>query len=106
MTPQGGAIAGIETLVSDALAAGTMTLINAASFAAAVDQLALSTLQHGSVQLDTSPDSPATGSTVFLSLWQLNKTALLAERFFIVEKLRTNGVAVINGAGYASGFSP
>lgn len=107
LTPQGGVICGIETIVSDSLAAGqSMVLIDASAFAAAADLLSLSTLSHGSVQLDASPDSPATASTNFLNLWQLNKIAILAERWWLAERLRTNGVAVISNASYASGFSP
>jgi hypothetical protein len=106
LTPSGGTVAGIEVVISDALAAGQWALIDASGFAAAADLLQLSTLAHASIDLQTSPDSPATPSTNFYSLWQLNQVALLAERFFIAEKLRTNSVAVINSASYAGGFSP
>lgn len=106
MTPSGGAIAGIPVVVSDSLAAGTWVLLDASAFAAASDVLRLTTLRHASVQMDTAPDSPATASTNFLSLWQLNQLGLLCERFWICERLRTNSVAQITGASYASGFSP
>jgi hypothetical protein len=106
MSPSGGTIAGVEVLVSDALSAGQMVCCDANAFACAADLLVLSTLRHASVQFDSSPDSPATASTNFESLWATNKVGLLAERFFIAEKLRSNGAAVINGASYGSGFSP
>jgi hypothetical protein len=106
MTPNGGTIAGIEVIVSDALAAGQWALIDASAFAAAADLLMLSTPSHATIQFDSSPDSPPTAPTNFVSLWQLNKLALLAERFFIAERLRTNSVALVTSASYASGFSP
>lgn len=106
MMPGGGQIAGIEVIVSDALAAGQWVLLDASAFACAADLLTLSPFRHASVQFDTSPDSPATASTNFISLWQLNQLGLLAERFFIAERLRSNSVAQITGASYASGFSP
>jgi hypothetical protein len=37
---------------------------------------------------------------VLLSLWQENKTALRAERFFAFELLRTNAVASLSGVSY------
>jgi hypothetical protein len=105
MTPNGGVIAGIEVLVSDAVSPTQMVLLDATAFAAGVSDLTLSAMSHASVQLDASPDSLTTSVTNILSLWQLNQIGLLAERFFLAERLRTGSVAVVN-ASYASGFSP
>jgi hypothetical protein len=66
----------------------------------------LTTLRHGSINMSTTPDSPPTSATHLHSLWQLNQRALVAERFFILEKLRTDAAAVVGSANYASGFSP
>jgi hypothetical protein len=106
MTPRGGTIAGVEVLVSDALAADTWLLVDATAFAAATGEIALTTLRHGSINMSTTPDSPPTSATHLHSLWQLNQRALVAERFFILEKLRTDAAAVVGSANYASGFSP
>jgi hypothetical protein len=107
MTPQNGTIVGVPVIVSDSLGAGQWALIDASAFAAASDLLSLSTLTSASVDMLSSPDSPQTPSTNFYNLWQLNQIALLAERFFFVERLRANSVALITGATYApSGFSP
>jgi hypothetical protein len=106
MSPRGGLISGIEVIVSDALSANQWILVDASSFAAASGDLALSPFRHTSIQMETSPDSPPSGATNLLNLWQLNMTALVAERFFICERLRTGSVAVVQNATYASGFSP
>ena len=106
MTPRGGQIAGIETLVSDSLAADTFVLLDAMAFAAASGDLAISSMGHSTFQLDTSPDSPIVASTNMISLWAQNLLALLCERFFICERLRAGAVASVTGASYASGFSP
>jgi hypothetical protein len=106
MTPRGGTIAGIEVLISDALSADTWLLVDASGFAAATGEITLSTLRHASLHMSNTPDSPPTGATQLHSLWQLNQRGLVAERFFILEKLRTDAVASFTGAAYASGFSP
>jgi hypothetical protein len=106
MTPRGGVISGIEVIVSDSLSANQWILVDASAFAAASGDLILSPFRHTSIQMESSPDSPATSATNLLNLWQLNLTALVCERFFICERLRTSSVAVVQNAQYAFGFSP
>jgi hypothetical protein len=106
LTPRGGVVAGIEALVSDALTANSWMLIDAAGFAGASGELALSALEHASFAMDTSPDSPQTSATNMVSLWPADMVALTAERFFIAEKLRTNSAALVSGVEYGTGFSP
>jgi hypothetical protein len=106
MSPRGGMISGIEVLISDAPTTNSWLLIDATAFAAASGDIALSSLKNASVNMDTSPDSPAVAGTNLQSLWQLNMSAVLAERFFFCERLRTGAVAIVQNATYASGFSP
>jgi hypothetical protein len=106
MTPRGGTIAGIEVLISDALAADTWVLVDASGFVGATDDIMMSTFKNTSAHRNTAPDSPPSASTIFQSNWQLNQISLVAERFFICERLRTDAVAHFTGAAYASGFSP
>jgi hypothetical protein len=106
LSPRGGSVAGIEVVVSDAVQPTQMVLLDASAFAAAAGDLALTPIAHSTFQLDTSPDSPVVTSTNVISLWQQNLLGLIAERFFICERLRTGAAAVVNGASYASGFSP
>ena len=106
MTPLGGQVAGISVVVSDALSDGVWLLVDSSGFVGATCEIALTTLRHGSINMSSTPDSPPTSATQMHSLWQLNQRALVAERFFILEKLRTDAAAVIGSANYASGFSP
>jgi hypothetical protein len=105
MNYNGGQIGGIAAVVSDGVPAGTMVLADAQQIAAASETIQLSAADQATVQMDTVPDSPPTGATNQVSLWQNNLTALRAERFFGVQKLTTTGVAVLTGASY-TGDSP
>jgi hypothetical protein len=67
----------------------------------------LSLLREGSIILDSAPDSPVASSTTLMSLWQLNLSALLVERYFGAEKVSSTAVAaLINSNSYQTGISP
>jgi Phage capsid family len=102
----GGNIGGLEIVVSDALAAGTWMLIDASAFIASSGDVELNISNQMSIQLGTAPDSPPTGSTNIISLWQNDLVALICERFFTVTKVRSNSVVVVTGADLGIGFSP
>jgi HK97 family phage major capsid protein len=57
--------------------------------------------REASLQMDSAPDSPATASTVMVSMWQTNNVALKAERFITWRKARTGAVQYIQGGNYA-----
>lgn len=57
--------------------------------------------REASLQMDTAPDSPATASTVLMSLWQNNLTAFKVERYINWLKRRDTAVGYINYAKYA-----
>jgi hypothetical protein len=101
----GGSIAGIQAVVSDGVPSGTMLLADAQQIAAASDMIQLSATNEASIQMDTTPDSPPTGSTPLISLWQFNYAGLKAERFFGAQKLTTTGVCVLTSIAYV-GDSP
>jgi hypothetical protein len=82
-----------------------LLLVDAQQVAAASETIQLSATSEAIVQLDTAPDSPASGSSVMTSLWQANLTGLKAERVFGVQKLTSTGVAVLTGVAY-TGDSP
>jgi HK97 family phage major capsid protein/HK97 family phage prohead protease len=56
---------------------------------------------EASLQMESAPDSPATASTVMVSLWQRNMVALRAEREINWMKRRTGVVSYIDYAKYA-----
>lgn len=105
MTPGGGTIGGIEAVVSDGVPSATMVLVDAQQVAAASETIQLEAAREAAVQMDSAPDSPPSGTTNFLSLWQTNHVGLRAERFFGATKLTSSGAAVLTGANY-SGDSP
>ena len=107
MGPQGGTILNIPVIASDAATTGLVILVDASGLAGASDQIILSVMDQGSLQLDSSPDSPPIASSVMVSLWQMNMTALRAERWWGCRKLRAASVAAVsNSSSYAQGMSP
>ena len=64
-------------------------------------QVIIDASNQASVQMDTAPDSPPTSSTSLVSLWQMNFTALRAERWINWLKRRTTAVAFIQYAHYS-----
>ena len=107
MTYQGGEIAGLQVVTSDAVSQGQMILIDAQGFAGAVEPATLQVMKEGTIMAADPADSPVTASSLFQSLWQLNLSALLCERWFGVQRLRTNSVAAVsNASDYGSGNSP
>ena len=105
VTYRGGEVGGITVIVSDGVPSGVMLLADAQQIAAASETIRLDSSTEADVQHDTAPDSPSTASTSLQSLWQSNKVALKAERYFGVEKLTTTNVAVVTGVS-ALGDSP
>lgn len=57
--------------------------------------------REASLQMETTPDSPVTASTVTVNLWQHNMIAIKAERFINWKARRATAVGVIQGANYA-----
>lgn len=105
MTPQGGEICGMPAIVSDGLTAGTIVVVDASQIAAGAGTVEVDASKQASLQMETTPDSPPSATTVALSLWQQNMTGLKALRFFGAERLRDAAVAVVSGVTY-SGNSP
>jgi hypothetical protein len=107
VTPQGGSILNIPIIVSDALTAGQVVLVDATGIAAGSDTIVLNTMSEGTIMPDTAPDSPQSASTNVVSLWQSDLSAVLLERWFGIERLRSNCVAAVsNSNSYQQGFSP
>lgn len=56
--------------------------------------------REASVQMNTTPDDPATNNTVFTSFWQNNLVGIRAERIINWKKRRSAAAVVIEGAVY------
>jgi hypothetical protein len=63
---------------------------------AATGEVSLENLRESVLIADSAPDSPVVSSTVVTSLWQLNLSAIMVERWFCAVKLRSDAVAVTN----------
>lgn len=81
MTPMGGALAGITTLVSDQMADDQALMIDASRIAGATGPVVLDSASHATLQMDSAPDNPQTAATVMTSLWPNNLLGLRCERY-------------------------
>lgn len=64
-------------------------------------QVTIDASQEASLQMDTGPDSPTTGSTNLISLWQQGMLGIKAEREINWIKRRSTSVGLITSAHYA-----
>lgn len=101
----GGTYAGATLIPSDAVS-GQLVAFDSAQLAMASEGVELSAADKTSIQLDSSPDSPPSSATPYVSLWQMNFVGLRATRFWGVEKLRSTAVSVISNVSYGSANSP
>ena len=97
LTPAGGKLAGVPAIISAGVPSGDLVLVDASRFAADSEAITLDRSTQASVQLQSSPDSPSTGSTVQVSLWQQNKVGYKATRYFGLVALTDTAAAVITG---------
>lgn len=99
--PNGGEILpGITAIASDQIPSATAIMLAADAVAGNADTITLDGSRQAILQLQTTPDSPVSVSTIFISLWQQNEQALKAERFFGFTVVRTSGVASLSGVNY------
>jgi HK97 family phage major capsid protein len=115
LTPTGGSINGItvipddglKNLITNGVTTANVILVDASGIAAASGDVAFQEFTEGTFQGDSAPDSPISASTSFISLWQMNLTAIVVERFFLAVRLRSDAVAVCtNSNSYQGGNSP
>jgi hypothetical protein len=100
LTPTGGTIGGMTVVTTDAVAAGTIVLVDAAQIAAGQQTITLDASQEALLQINDVPDSPPIVSSLFTSLWQQDLSALRATRYFGVLRLRSTAVATLSGVSY------
>ena len=102
----GGNIGGTEIVVSDALAAGTWMVVDAQCFRRQLWRCRIEDFRSGVDSIRYRAGFSTDRLEQYRNLWQMNLTALIAERFFTVTKVRDNSVAVITGTDLGIGFSP
>jgi HK97 family phage major capsid protein/HK97 family phage prohead protease len=107
---QGGTLLGLPVVTSEGVPGSggspsdgfPIILVNASDVLLADDgQVVIDASREASLQMDTSPDSPPSASTVMVSMWQQNMMAIKAERYINWAKRRVDCVGYISGAKYA-----
>jgi HK97 family phage major capsid protein/HK97 family phage prohead protease len=110
MTGQGGTLMGYPVVASENVPAtggspadGYPIIFALANEILYADdgQTIIDASNQASVQMDTAPDSPPTGTTVLTSLWQMNMTGVRAERWVNWLKRRSTAVGYIQNGKYA-----
>lgn len=93
LTAKGGSVLGGLQVVTSQSAGQVVALVHAPSILYADDGgINIDVSQEASVEMNTTPTSPATASSVYISLWQLNLIGLRAERFINWKRARTTAV--------------
>jgi len=105
----GGVLEGIPVITSENIVStggspangGLIVAINAPEILLADDgDVTIDVSKEASVQMETTPDSPAVAATVTVSLWQHNLVGIKAERFITWLKARSEAVQFIQYAKY------
>lgn len=108
ITASGGSIYGYPVVTSENIpaeggspAGNRIVLLKAGEILMADDGgVVIDSSREASVQMNTTPDNPATASTVLISLWQNNLVGIKVERFINWLKRRSAASVVIEGAVY------
>lgn len=114
ITAQGGTFFGLPVILSENVpanpgsgspvtGAGARIILAKASEILLADdgQTLLDVSREASLQMNSTPDNPATASTVLTSLWQHNLVGIRAERFVNWAKRRAGAAQYIDAANYA-----
>ncbi|RPI44210.1 MAG: phage major capsid protein [Hyphomicrobiaceae bacterium] len=105
MTKDGGTLEGIPVVASQNVPSGAVIAINAPMILMADDGgVDFSHSTEASLQMDSAPDSPATATTVTVSLWQHNMVGIRAERFITWLKARAGAVQYLAGVTITPSF--
>jgi hypothetical protein len=107
MSPTGGKIRGVECLVSDGLATDSLALVNAASFAAAVESIQDRTTDSASFEMSATPANQIRTPTAaqMVSMFQTDSRAAMLEIFFAWEKLRDDAIAIVEDISWGGEIS-
>ncbi len=106
ITVNGGTLLGLPVITSQYIptvsAGSTVALINASDvYLGDEGGIEVSMSDQASLQMDNAPDSPATASTVLVSLWQHNMVGFRAERTINWARRRSVSVAHLSGVNWS-----
>lgn len=100
MSATGGTVDGINVVTSNVAAGNVIALQPQLILYADDGGVTIDVSREASVQMDSTPDTPALATTVLTSLWQNNLVGLRAERFINWNRPLPVGVAYVSGAAY------
>lgn len=109
ITAQGGTLVGLPVITSENIPGtggspadgGLILLVKASEIMIADDgQVTIDASNQASLQMESAPDSPATASTIMVSMFQQNMIAIRAERYINWVKRRSAAVQFIQNAKY------
>ena len=103
--PTGGTADGITVIASNAAGTNVIAFQPSAILYADDGGVAIDVSREASVQMNSTPDNPATATTVLVSLWQNNLVGLRAERWINWKRVRDAAVQIVTGASYAPTIS-
>jgi HK97 family phage major capsid protein len=103
----GGSIWGISVLISDSMSVGTdspgnhlIVAIDASEVFFNDGGIELDASENALLEMQTSPDSPRTGSTLLVSLWQQNLVGVLVRRYVRWLRRHDGCCAVLTGVPF------
>ncbi|MFD1987978.1 phage major capsid protein [Mesorhizobium newzealandense] len=102
----GGLLLKTPLLPCDACASDAFYVVDASGIAGNADVIQVDNFRHASIQLDDSPDSPATANTTLINLFQRGLTAIQASTYAGAKVVRANSVYKLTGVDWGSANSP
>jgi hypothetical protein len=101
---RGGTLGGVPVYVTSAIesdtSGGSIALLDLARIVVAAGDVIVDATSQAAMQFDDAPTSPATGSTVLISLWQHNMIGLKVERHLNWQRADDTAVSLVTGASY------
>jgi HK97 family phage major capsid protein len=103
----GGTLMGLPVLTSEVVpssSSGSIIVLIKQSEILLADEggVTIDVSREASLQMNSTPDNPATASTVLTSLWQNNLVGVRCERMVTWRKRRPEAVSYISGANYGN----
>lgn len=103
----GGTLLGLNVIVSETVpgdSSGSIIVLLKQSEILLADEggVTVDVSREASVQMNSTPDDPATAATVLTSLWANNLLGIRAERMITWRKRRPQAVAYISSANYGN----
>jgi len=102
LTLTGGSYLGVPAIVSGTVG-NRIVVVDGGQLLVADDGAEIDASGQATVQMDSTPDSPATAATVMTSFWQENLVGLKVERFCNWQRAKATAVSLLSPTGYVPG---